>query len=102
MGFDRVGHAGILHKLKFYGISVQVFGLIFSFFSNRWLRVVLDAKPLQEYPVNAGVSQDSILGPTLFVLYMNYLPDYVICIISLLIILISTLGVIPHLICGSN
>ena len=33
--FDRVRHAGLLHKLKFYGISSQIFGLISSFLSNR-------------------------------------------------------------------
>ena len=42
--FDRVWHAGLLHKLKSYGISGQIFGLISSFLSNRWLRVVLDGK----------------------------------------------------------
>ena len=41
---DRVWHAGLLHKLKFYGISGQIFGLISSFLSNRRLRVVLDGK----------------------------------------------------------
>ena len=35
--FDRVRHAGLLHKLKSYGISGQIFGLISSFLSNRWL-----------------------------------------------------------------
>ena len=45
-------HAGLLHKLKFYGISSQIFGLISSFLSSRWLRVVLDGKSSQEYPVN--------------------------------------------------
>ena len=42
--FDKVWHAGILHKLKSYGISGQIFGLISSFLSNRQLRVVLDGK----------------------------------------------------------
>ena len=81
--FDRVWHAGLLHKLKSYGISGQIFGLISSFLSNRRLRVVLDGKSLQKYPVNAGVPQGSILGPTLFLLYSNDLPDDVICNIAI-------------------
>ena len=81
--FDRVWHAGLLHKLKSYGISGQIVGLISSFLSNRQLRVVLDGKSSQEYPVNAGVPQGSILGPTLFLLYINELPDDVICNIAI-------------------
>ena len=72
-----------LHKLKSYGFSGRIFGLISSFLSNRRLRVVLDGKSSQEYPVNAGVPQGSIVGTTLFLLYINDLPDDVICDIAI-------------------
>ena len=81
--FDRVWHAGLLHKLKGYGISGQVFGLISSFLSNRWLRVVLDRRFSQEYPGNAGVSQGSILDPTFFLLCINDIPGEDICNIAI-------------------
>ena len=81
--FDRVWHAGLLHKLMSYKISGQIFGLVSSFLSNRHLRVVLDGKSSQEYPINAGAPQGSILGPTLFLIYINDLPDDVICDIAI-------------------
>ena len=81
--FDRVWHAGLLHKLKSYGILGQIFGLISSFRSNRRLQVAVDGKSSQEYPVNAGVPQGSIpqsfvLSTTPFLLYINNIPD-IIC-----------------------
>ena len=80
--FHRVWHAGRFHKRKSCGISSQIFGLIY-FRSNRQRRVVLNGKSLQEYPVNVGLPHESILGPRLFVLYINDLPDDVICNIAI-------------------
>ena len=76
--FDRVWHAGLLHKLKSYGISDQIFGLISSFLTNRWIQLVLSGNSSQKYPVNAGAPEGSILGVTLFLLHINDFPD-VIC-----------------------
>ena len=49
------------------------------FVGNRQRQVVLDRKSLQEYPVSAEVPQGSIFFPTLFLLYINDLPDDIIC-----------------------
>ena len=59
-----------------------MFGLTSSSVSNRQLQVVVDGKSSQEYQVNAGVPQGTILGPTLYLLYIHDLPDDVICDIA--------------------
>ena len=75
--FSRVWHAGLLHKLNSYVTSDLSFPI------NRRLRAVLDGKSPQEYPANAGVHQGSIIGSTLFLLYINDLPENVICNIAI-------------------
>ena len=73
---ERVWHAGLLHKLKSYRIPGQIFGLIFLFSvigGFGWS----GCESSQEYPVNARVSQGSILGPTLFLLINDH-PDDVL------------------------
>ena len=81
--FDRVWHAGLLPKLKSYGTSGQILDLISSFLYNIWLQVALNGTSSQENPVNAGVPQGYIPGPTLFLPYINDLIDDVICDIAI-------------------
>ena len=68
--FDKVWHSGLLRKLKSYGISHEIFRLFSSLYSNTRLPGVLDGKSSQEYQVNAVVTQGSILGLILFLLYI--------------------------------
>ena len=81
--FDRVWHANLLQNLMSHAISEQIFRLISSFLSNRRLHSVLEGKPSQEYPIHATVFQGSILGPTVFLLYINVIPNDAICSIAI-------------------
>ena len=69
--FGRFWHAGFLHKLKSFGISGQMFVLFLLFSVMDGFGLVLDGESSQEYPVNAGVFEGTILGPTFFLLYIH-------------------------------
>ena len=52
--------------------------IIKSFLSDRKIRVVLDGQSSSSYSINAGVLQGSVLGPTLFLIFINDLPDNIL------------------------
>ena len=85
---DSVWYPSLRHKLKSYGCLnfglILVLFSISSFLSNKRLRMmVLNGKFSPEYPVNAGVLKGHLLGPVLFLLYINDLPDDVVCNIAI-------------------
>ena len=73
--FDRVWHDGLMYKLKTLGICGNYYGLIHSFLSDRHQRVVLNDQCSKWSHIKTGVPQGSILGPLLFLVYLNDLPE---------------------------
>ena len=73
--FDWVWHKRLLAKLKARGISCNFLKYIISYLSTRKIQVVVGGWSSSEKPINASVLQGSILGPTLFLTYIDDLGD---------------------------
>ena len=74
--FDRVSHPGVLHKNNVYGLCGQLHQWLSSYLIERYLQLVFCGQTSSRLPIQTGVPQCSILGPTLFLIYVNDCEDH--------------------------
>jgi retron-type reverse transcriptase len=75
--FDKVPHRRLLHKMHRYKISEKVIKWVESFLSNRIQKVIVNGTESKCHHVTSRIPQGSVLGPILFIIYINDMPEMV-------------------------
>ena len=73
--FDTVPHKRLLQKLEAYGIKGKLLSWIKAFLTERRQRVIVQGSKSEWVSVDSGIPQGSVLGPTLFLIYVNDVPE---------------------------